>query len=206
MRAQHESRLLNLAESVKYSQWQEAIKAEEALEQSLANAGQRYTYYQKLLGTDRTNLPAVDQIDADGLQNLSFSQSETTVQPQMDVQEITVDISQNAPSLGDGEIKTLTSHETEELSKLADANSDRKTASIFDHLGGFFAIIPNFSTNMEPLGTGVSISVGGSNYAAAMSFASGFYKSEAESETYEANKTGKLAGYQPTGTGMDFAK
>ena len=195
LRAHHESRLLNLAESVKYSQLQEAIKATQALEQSLANAGQRYTYYQKLLGADHITIPPIDPIDASGLQNLSFSQSDATSEPQMGVQEITADIAQNAPSLGDGEIRTLTPYETEELSKLTSANSDRDTASVFDHLGGYFAIIPTFSANMEPLGTGVSISVGGSNYAAAMSFASGFYKSEAEAETYEANKTGKLGGY-----------
>jgi hypothetical protein len=195
LRAQHESRLLNLAESVKYSQSQEAKKATQALEQSRDNAGQRYTYYQKLLGADQVNIPKMDPIDTAGLQNLNFSQTDDGEPPMPQPQEITVDIAENAPSLDDGEIKTLTSYETEELSKLASANSDRDIASNFDHLGGYFAIIPNFSANMEPLGTGVSISVGGSNYAAAMSFASGFYKSKAEAETYEANKMGKLGSY-----------
>ena len=53
LRAQHESTILNLTEMVKYSQWQDAIKARQGLEQSLANATERYTYYQKLLGQDR---------------------------------------------------------------------------------------------------------------------------------------------------------
>jgi hypothetical protein len=61
LRAQHESRLLNLAESVKYSQLQEATKARQALEQSLDNAIQRYTYYQKLLGIDQINIQKMDQ-------------------------------------------------------------------------------------------------------------------------------------------------
>jgi hypothetical protein len=38
LRAQHESAILGLAETVKYSQWQETIKARQGLEQSLANA------------------------------------------------------------------------------------------------------------------------------------------------------------------------
>src|SRR5262249_3095540 len=50
MRARHENTLLGLAEMVKYSQWQEAIKATQALQQTLTNAIQRYTYYHKLLG------------------------------------------------------------------------------------------------------------------------------------------------------------
>jgi hypothetical protein len=42
LRARHESVILGLAETVKYSQWQEAIKSREGLERSLANAAQRY--------------------------------------------------------------------------------------------------------------------------------------------------------------------
>ena len=148
LRDQHESRLLNLAESVKYSQWQEAIKATQALKESLANAGQRYTYYQKLLGlgADQISIPQPDSVDAAGLQNLSFSQAEDSGEPPLPFQDITVDIDRNAPSLGDGEINTLTSHETEELRQIGLAgNSDRDTASNFDHLGGYFAIIPTFS-------------------------------------------------------------
>src|SRR5262245_740606 len=45
LRAGHERAILGLAEAVKYSQWQEAVKAREGLEQSLAVAKHRYTYY-----------------------------------------------------------------------------------------------------------------------------------------------------------------
>jgi hypothetical protein len=197
LRSQHESALLNLAESVKYAQWQDAIKARQALEQSLANAGQRYTYYQKLLGMSpaQITIPSISPIDTGGLQSLSFSQSDPSSEPEMDVQDITVDIAQNAPSLGDGEIKTLTSGETEELSKLASANSDRATASTYDHIGAGLAILPTVGGKFQPMGTGGDISFGGSNLAASMSLFSGFYRSDAEFETYEANNAGKLASY-----------
>jgi len=197
LRSQHESALLNLAESVKYAQWQDAIKARQALEQSLANAGQRFTYYQKLLGMSpaQITVPSISPIDTGGLQSLSFSQSDPSSEPEMDVQDITVDIAQNAPSLGDGEIKTLTSGETEELSKLASANSDRATASTYDHIGAGLAILPTVGGKFQPMGTGGDISFGGSNLAASMSLFSGFYRSDAEFETYEANNAGKLASY-----------
>jgi Tc toxin complex TcA C-terminal TcB-binding domain len=197
LRSQHESTLLNLAESVKYAQWQDAIKARQALEQSLANASQRYTYYQKLLGMSaaQITIPSISPIDTGGLQNLNFSQSDPSSEPEMNIQDITVDIAQNAPSLGDGEIKTLTSGETEELSKLASANSDRATASTYDHIGAGLAILPTVGGKFQPMGTGGDISFGGSNLAASMSLFSSFYRSDAEFETYEANNAGKLASY-----------
>ena len=42
--------MLRLAETVKFSQYQEAVKNREALEASLAMAQARYTYYERLLG------------------------------------------------------------------------------------------------------------------------------------------------------------
>ena len=113
LRAQHESIVLNLAESVKYSQWQDAIKSRQALEQSLNNAGQRYIYYQKLLGRTaaQINIPSMAPIDTAGLQNLNFTQGDDSAEPEMPFDNITVDISQSSPSVSDGEIKTLSSHE-----------------------------------------------------------------------------------------------
>jgi hypothetical protein len=73
LRAQHESIVLNLAEMVRYSQWQDAIKSRQALEQSLATAGQRYSYYQKLLGNTVGQINAassIDALDMGGLQTL----------------------------------------------------------------------------------------------------------------------------------------
>lgn len=109
LRAQHESTVLNLAEMVKYSQWQDAIKSRQALEQSLANASQRYTYYQKLLGrtASQINIPSMNPIDTSGLQNLNFSQADDSGEPEMAFDNITVNIAQSSPSVSDGEIKTL---------------------------------------------------------------------------------------------------
>jgi hypothetical protein len=96
LRAKHETILLNLAEMVKYSQWQDAIKSRQALEQSLANATERYTYYQLLLGqsTSQINnsIPQIAALDTGGLQNLSFSQAGEDAEPEMTFQSITVDI------------------------------------------------------------------------------------------------------------------
>ena len=50
LRARHESIMLDLTEKVKYAQWQEAIKTREGLEESLGNAAQRFTFYERQLG------------------------------------------------------------------------------------------------------------------------------------------------------------
>ena len=56
LRAQHENTLFQLAEMIKYSQWQDAQKATQALQLSLASATHRYSYYQKLLGRTDTQI------------------------------------------------------------------------------------------------------------------------------------------------------
>ena len=42
--------VLNLAKTVKYGQWQDSVKATQAVQSTLATATQRYAYYQKMLG------------------------------------------------------------------------------------------------------------------------------------------------------------
>ena len=67
LRARHERVTLELVETVKYGQLQEAIKSREGLETSLANATQRYTYYERLLGKQDSEItvPELDELDED---------------------------------------------------------------------------------------------------------------------------------------------
>jgi hypothetical protein len=195
LRAQHESRLLNLAESVKYSQLQEAKKARQALEQSLDNAGQRYTYYQKLLGADQINIPKMDQLDTGGLQNLNFSQTESSGEPQISVQDIAIDIARNAPSLGDGEIKTLSTREVHELDKLERARDAQETASVANALGAVLALIPQEKGHAQPMGVGVTAEFGGVQLHFNTEALAAVARAVGEEYSYTANKTAKLGSY-----------
>src|SRR5450755_943623 len=98
----------------------------QALQLSLATVVQRYAYYQKMLGrTDaqiQSSLPQLDALDQGSLQNLNFSQAGTSAEPQMTLDSINPDISQNAITVSDGEIKTLSNREVEELTKLASSS------------------------------------------------------------------------------------
>jgi hypothetical protein len=197
LRAQHESTLLNLTESVKYSQWQDAIKARQALEESLASVSKRYTYYQELLGMSgaQINVPSMAPIDTGGLQNLSFTQSDAAGEPQMAFQDITVDIAQNAPSVSDGEIKTLSNHEVEELNKLSLGRGAQISASGLEALGSGLAMVPQFKANAEPMGCGLTVDFGGQHLHSMCSGLAAVGQCFGEEFALEANNTAKLGSY-----------
>ena len=197
LRAQHESIVLSLAEMVKYSQWQDAIKSRQALEQSLANASQRYTYHQKLLGyTDsQISVPQLDPIDTAGLQNLNFTQSDSSGEPQMAFQDITVDIAQNSASVSDGEIKTLSTHEAEDLSDLESGRDAQVTASGLAGIQSVLSLIPQAKIHVQPMGVGGTIEFGGVQLAALDAALAAVATISSEEFAYEANKTSKLGSY-----------
>jgi hypothetical protein len=199
LRAQHENTILGLAEMVKYSQCQEATKARQGLEQSLANASQRYTYYQKLLGgTDaqiKTSIPQLDALDQGSLQNLTFSQADGSSEPQMPLDPIIPNIAGDSTSVSDGEIKTLSNHEVEELNKLALSRDAQLTASVLEAVGSGLAIIPQFGVHAQPMGVGVTAGFGGQQLHDMTSALAAVARAFAEEYSYEANKTSKLGSY-----------
>jgi hypothetical protein len=193
LRAQHETIIMGLAEMVKYSQWQDAIKAREGLQQSLANAAQRYTYYQKQLGMqdNQISIPSIDDLDENSLETFSFKSSE----PQMQLQPINVDISQDSPKGRDGEVKTLSSHEVNELNKLRLAHDFQLTATGLETLASGLALIPDFKVHIQPLGIGGTVAFGGRdfhNFSSSLASAARFVSEEF---SYEANTTAKLGSY-----------
>lgn len=192
LRAKHDHLILGLAETVKYAQWQEAIKTREGLEQSLTNATQRYIYYERLLGKqeDEIQIPQLDALDKTNLEKMRFQQGE----PAVGLRPIDVSI---APDLsGEGGGKKLNVQEVEEMSKLKASREQHDTAATIDKVGGALAIIPDFTFNIQPFGAGSSIgAIGGSKLSTITSFISSFHKSEADKLTYEAGKTSKIGSY-----------
>ena len=199
LRAQHENNLLQLAEMVKYSQWQDAQKATQALQLSLANTTQKYSYYQKLLGrTDaqvQASIPQLDALDTGSLQGLNYSQSDVTAEPQMSLDPITPDIAQNPAAVSDGAIVTLSNNEVSELTSLRAAQDKQASASSSDDLAGTLGFIPDFSINLQPLGVGASTTLGGT-YAAKFPQADARSdRADAEVSTFQASQTAKLGSY-----------
>jgi hypothetical protein len=199
LRARHESSILQLAEMIKYAQWQDAQKATQALQLSLATATQRYSYYQKLLGrTDAqisSSLPQLSPLDLSGLQSRQFQQTDASNEPTMALDPITPDIAQNPTTVSDGEMITLINSEVSELNDMQDAQGRTQIAQSSEGLAADLGFIPDFSINLEPLGVGASTTMGGT-YAA--KFPEAIARSDhakAEISTYTATNSGKMSVY-----------
>lgn len=199
LRSLHENAILGLTNVVKYSQWQEAIKATQALQLSLASAVNRYVYYQTLLGRSASqiaaSLPALDALDTGALTRLNFSQQGLAAEPAMALDPIDPEIAQDPTSVSDGEIITVSKREVAELSDLQDSRSHVKNAEDSEGLASTLGFIPDISINVQPMGVGLSTTLGGS-YAAKFpqSDARGEH-AKADGSTYEATRAAKVGSY-----------
>lgn len=199
LRAQHESAILSLAEAVKYSQWQEAIKSRQGLEVSLANATQKYTYYQKLLGRSdsqiQSSIPQLAGLDEASLNSLKFSQADSSAEPQMGPDSITPDIAANSAAVSDGELKTLSSHEVGEINSLGIAQGFQQTANAVNAIGAILALIPQFGGHVQPMGCGATIKFGGDNLSFNTDALAAVARAAAEYASFTASMTAKIGGY-----------
>ena len=199
LRSQHENAILQLAEMVKYTQWQDTQKSTQALQLTLVNAVQRYSYYQKLLGrTDaqiQNSLPQIDALDIGSLQNLNFSQADPGSEPQMALDPINPDISSDSTSVSDGEVKTLSKHEVEELKKLGLAHDLQEAANGINLLGAVLALIPQFKAHIQPMGCGATIDFGGLNLHSNTDSLASATRAVADEFSYEASNNAKIGSY-----------
>ena len=192
LRARQERVVLEMVERVRYAQLQEAIKSREGLLGSLALAVQRFTYNELQLGKSlddiKKAIPELGDLDEENLGKMKFSMEE----PAIGLADIVVDIAQD---LGESGGKLLSTHEAQELTRLKEARDLQDSAATLDKIAGVLAVIPGFSAKFEPFGTGGSISFGGSNLSAAMSFRSSFDKTGADSKLHESGKVAKIGNY-----------
>lgn len=199
MRAQHENIILGLVEMVKYAQLQEAIKATQGLQQSLANAIQRYRYYQELLGSNdadvQNSLPQLHDLDLAGLEKLNFSQAGDDAEPEMPLHLIKPDISKDSRLVNDGGAETLSNHEVEELNDLDLALGLHVAGNTIDSFGAILGLIPSSHVNAEPMGCGVTVTFGGLNLGVNTGKLASALRGAAEEFSYAASKTAKLGSY-----------
>jgi hypothetical protein len=191
LRAKHEHVISGLAEAVKYSQWQEAIKAREGLEESILNVAQRYIYYERLLGKKESEIkiPEIDTLDRDNLAKMKFKADE----PRIELGEIEVDLPQGVESQSGG--KKISSYELSELKLLEKARGIQSSSSQMDLLASVLSNIPQFDANAEPMGVGVSTGFGGVQLSKAVSMISSSMRIESDELTYRANKNAKIGSY-----------
>lgn len=190
LRAKHERTVLELAESVKYSQWQEAIKAREGLEKTLANAVQRYVYYERQLAKQDGDIkiPQLDPLDPSGLEKMKFKVDE----PALTARNIAIDIAQD---LGGSGGKIVSSHEASELGLLDAARVMQIAAAINDQIGSALSLIPQIGGKIQPMGGGADLTFGGDQLSKMLSMMSSVIRLGADQLSYQASTTAKIAGY-----------
>ena len=193
LRAGQERAMLEKVEHVKYAQWQEAIKAREGLQQSLAAALQRYTYYERQLGKKPEEItkaiPELADLDKNWLEKMTLAaqEKEVTLRP------LDVDIAQD---LNDSGGKLISSHEQEELSASHSARDWQVRSSVTATVASVSHYIPSISADLHFWGLGGTLEFGGQHVGPAFQAISEYQKNLAGKDTYDSGHAGRIAGYQ----------
>lgn len=189
LRAKHEGVILGLAEAVKYGQYQEALKAREGVEKTLANATQRYAYYERLLGRQASEikLPEMEALDTDGLLHEKLKASEPTLSPR------DIDI-QIGGSFRDGGHK-ISPEEGHEIDLMEAAQIANDVSALLEATGAVLSMMPDFNGHATPLGVGAAVKWGGTNLGHLFRGLSSVSRGVAARIGHEANRAGKMAGY-----------
>ena len=192
LRARHEKAMFAFAESVKYAQVHDAIKAREASEKGLATAVMKYTYYEQLLGNTPADPAAgMKGLERSKLDDLDFGSVEE--EPTVTKRTIVPDIATDVDGATGG--KLISSGELHELVELASARTGALVAEVLDGIAAGMNAIPSFSLNAHPFGVGGSVSFGGSNLGAILTASAAVAKSISAGHAFEAGNAAKMAGY-----------
>jgi Tc toxin complex TcA C-terminal TcB-binding domain len=190
LRAHHETMILQLTESVRYSQWQDAIKSKEGLLVNLQNSVQKYTYYEKQLGKmdSEIKLPELTDLDNDGLINLKFLAKE----PGVGLRDLPIDIAQSLNQSGG---KIISSFEAEELDKLSTARELQDAVQGLRLGGKVISILPQFGIKFHFWGLGGDAGFGGQQLSKLAEFAADVASAIADHKSYEAGNAAKIGTY-----------
>lgn len=195
LRAQHEVSTLELARTVKFAQWQEAVKSREALEVSISTARARHTNYQRLLGVPEGDISYEDltALDVAGLATGRFTSHEPVVEPG----DVDVDIDPSAQTPGGGPAggHKISSHEASELKLLHVAQLLNDIALGLDQGGAAMNMIPDTVIRAAPFGVGTGIEFGGVNIAGLLSGLAAASRGVSARLGYEASRAAKVGGY-----------
>jgi hypothetical protein len=193
LRAKQERTVLEMAEHVKYAQLQEASKTREGLVQTLANAVERYTYYERQLGKKPDEIakaiPDIGDLEKGSLEKMTFAMKESGVT----LRPIEVDIAQN---LDDSGGKLVSSHEREELSASHSARDWQVRSSTTATIASMSYYVPSISADIHFWGMGGTIEFGGKHIGPAFQAISEYQKNLSTEDSYDASHAGKIAGYQ----------
>src|SRR5207249_791742 len=130
----------------------------------------------------------LEALDADGLLKLKFKAGE----PEITARGISVDIAQDLGASGG---RIVSSHEQEELGKLAGAQGFQDTAVGLETTASIIRLIPEFGIKAQPFGFGGDAKFGGEDIAEMFRILATVSRGVSGRMSYEANKAAKIGSY-----------
>ena len=191
LRARHERVVLELVESVRYGQLQEATKSREGLERSMANAVARYAFYERQLGKQPGEISVLplDPLDSTGLEKQTF----TSTEPEVQLRELEFDIVRLIQGLPGA--YPMSSWELAELAGTVAANLLQSTAIGLHLIAAPVNLIPEIEVSIEPLGIGAGTKISGSTIAGSLNYLASAIQGSAGLLAGQAGVAGKLGSY-----------
>jgi hypothetical protein len=198
LRQQHEVKVLQLTQEVRFLQWKQAQENTDALQRSRASALERYRYYQRVLGWQPEGPAPTDAlpIDRRELTEENFDEAFAALVGQYEKPVPDPDYAPLALKK-EGRL-SLRTGEYEELNGHADrALAARITAQSTDVVGGVLALIPTFHLKAAYWGIGPDARLGGGDPLATASRAvSAGFELWGRIEDFQGQRALKTSNYE----------
>jgi hypothetical protein len=157
IRSKHEVNMLGRADSVKYAQWQEAIKNREGILANIQNAFQRFRHYDRLLGTEEAQIKLPDYPGLDG--SVITAGAQVPAEPVVDAADPDIRLGESFRGGG----HKISPEEAHEIDLREASQIVQDAATILEGIGAGLNLIPNVEAKVSPWGIGAGAQFGGSN-------------------------------------------
>lgn len=210
LRQDHEIKIHQMSQEVRFLQWKQAQEATESLLKSRASALERYRYNQRLLGLTPDNSAAPDTfpLDRRELTEENFDEAYTALvgqygnavavqaYPRLTLAGDASPANQSGAS-GAGKLHLIPNEEAELNTHLPTARNTRLYSSAADTLASVLTFIPEFNINLHFWGMGASSKVaGGSKLSDASSLAANVLRTISAWEQDQAGMASRTASYE----------
>ena len=187
LRSTHETDILYRMLPMKERQLYESRVQKDALLKSRQTTQTRLEHYTRLLGIKDFKIPAYADLPA-GIDSQSPIPVDTYLP---DIKE---EVDGAVTESGEKGIK-LIGKEQQEIQSLSDANENHFMAGGLETLAATLNIIPSVTIDIKPIGLGTGIGFSGANIAAIFNSIARYFQNNADSHSYDANKSARFGGY-----------
>ncbi|MEQ4720638.1 hypothetical protein [Nonomuraea sp. B19D2] len=209
LRQGHETKILQLAQDVKFLQRKEAEEATEGLLRAREGAFTRYRHYQLLLGRNDSELAPLKSItlrrdrmtekDFDELYRQLVAAYAGGIPLQAATPPAGAGVASpaaQAGAQGTGDLGLSTQEAAELNVHLPAARERMEGAGAIDTATGVLAMLPNFGLDFHFWGLGGHLEFGGPSFAAVGRILSGKERGLADQENYAGGRAAKVGGYE----------